>query len=79
MKFDTRYSLGYSKPYADSESGKSEKAFGADGMGGSYAYADPDAQVGYAYVTNKHGVYPNDDPREKSIRDAMYRCIQRLD
>jgi len=78
LKFNTRYSLGYSKPYADSESGKSEKAFGTDGMGGSYAYADPDTQVGFAYVTNKHGYYPNDDPREKSIRDAMYRCIQRL-
>ena len=47
-------------------------------MGGSYAYADPDAQVGFTYVTNKHGYYPDDDPREKSIRDAMYRCIQGL-
>ena len=79
LKFNTRYSLGYSKPYAVSESGKSEKAFGTDGMGGSYAYADPDAQVGFAYVTNKHGYYPYDDPREKAIRDAMYRCIHILD
>ena len=47
-------------------------------MGGSYAYADPDAQIGFAHVTNKYGYYPDDDPREKSIRDAMCRCIQGL-
>jgi len=78
LKFDTRYSVGYSIPYDDPKSTKSKRAFGTDGMGGSYAYADPDVQIGFAYVTNNHGYYPNDDPREKSIRDAMYRCIQRL-
>jgi len=78
LKFNTRYSLGYSKPYAESESGKSKRAFGTDGMGGSYAYTNPDAQIGFAYVTNTHGYYPNDDPRDKSIRDAIYNCIQKL-
>ena len=58
---------------------KNEKAFGTGGIGGSYAFADPGAQVGYVYVTNTHGAYPYDDPREKSIRDSMYHCIQRLD
>jgi hypothetical protein len=47
-------------------------------MSDSYVYGGPDAQIGFAYVTNKHGYYPDDDPREKSIRDAMYRCIQGL-
>jgi CubicO group peptidase (beta-lactamase class C family) len=78
LKFDTRYSVGYSIPYDDPNSSKSKRAFGTDGMGGSYAYADPDTQIGFAYITNHHGYYPNDDPREKSIRDAIYRCIKKL-
>ena len=38
---------------------------------GSFAFADPDAQVGYAYAMNKVGGYMWDDPREKSLRDAF--------
>lgn len=50
-------------------------AFGMPGTGGSFAFADPDKRVGYAYVMNKCGFYPVDDPREKAIRDAVYRCL----
>lgn len=44
---------------------------------GSFAFADPDARLGYAYVMNKLDFYFNDDPREKSLRDAVYRAIRR--
>jgi hypothetical protein len=33
---------------------------------------------GYAYVMNKLDFYLTDDPREKALRDAVYRAIARL-
>jgi hypothetical protein len=47
------------------------------GAGGSFGFADPDARLGYAYVMNKTDFYMFDDPREKSLRDAIHRAINR--
>ena len=58
--------------------GSSQRAFGTPGAGGSFAFADPDARLGYAYVMNKLDFYLFDDPREKPLRDAVYRAINRL-
>lgn len=71
------FSLGFMRPGPDVWFGSSERALGAPGAGGSFAFADPDAQVGYAYVMNRLGFYLVDDPREKSLRDALYRAIAR--
>jgi len=71
------FSLGFMRPGPDVWFGSSEKALGAPGAGGSFAFADPDARVGYAYVMNRLGFYLVDDPREKSLRDALYRAIER--
>ena len=79
LGIDTYFSLGYAKPGPDISFGSSRKAFGTPGLGGSFAFADPDAQVGFAYAMTKMGYYIKDDPREKSLRDAMYRCIKRLE
>jgi hypothetical protein len=43
-----------------------------------FAFADPDARLGYAYVMNKTDFYMFDDPREKALRDAVYRAIAAL-
>jgi CubicO group peptidase (beta-lactamase class C family) len=51
---------------------------GAPGAGGSFAFADPDARLGYAYLMNKLDFYYADDPREKSLRDEVYRAIARI-
>jgi CubicO group peptidase (beta-lactamase class C family) len=72
------FSLGFLRPGPDVWFGSSERAFGAPGAGGSFAFADPDARVGYAYVMNKLDFYLTDDPREKPLRDAVYRAIARL-
>jgi len=72
------FSLGFLRPGPDVEFGSSERAVGAPGAGGSFAFADPDAKLGYAYVMNKMDFYLSDDPREKALRDAVYRAIARL-
>ena len=71
--------LGFLRPGADSAFGSSPRAFGAPGAGGSFAFADPDAHLGYAYVMNKMDYYMIDDPREKPLRDAIYDTIATLD
>jgi CubicO group peptidase (beta-lactamase class C family) len=77
LKTDIRYWLGLEKPFDGFPFGTSSKAFGTFGVGGSFAFADPDAEVGYAYVTNKLGFYKWGDPREKSVRDAFYNCLKK--
>jgi CubicO group peptidase (beta-lactamase class C family) len=47
-------------------------SFGAPGAGGSIGFADPKAQIGYAYVTNRMGVMMGGDPRDVALRDALY-------
>jgi CubicO group peptidase (beta-lactamase class C family) len=69
------YSLGYLRPGPNVRFGSTPRAFGAPGAGGSFGFADPDARLGYAYVMNKLDFYLLDDPREKALRDAIYRAI----
>lgn len=71
------FSLGFLRPGPEVEFGSSELAFGAPGAGGSFGFADPDARLGYAYVMNRLDFYLV-DPREKALRDAVYRAIGRL-
>jgi CubicO group peptidase (beta-lactamase class C family) len=53
--------------------GRSSKAFGHPGAGGSHAFADPENKIAFAYVLNQmeQSLLPN----EKSLRlvDAIYR------
>lgn len=75
----TYFSLGFLRPGPSVQFGSSERAFGGPGAGGSFGFADPDAHLGYAYVMNKLDFYLMDDPREKALRDALYRAIRRLE
>ncbi|MGO8946361.1 MAG: serine hydrolase domain-containing protein [Ktedonobacterales bacterium] len=75
LRVETIFSLGYAKPFPAFRFGLGEEAFGTPGAGGSFCFADPAAQIGFAYGMNKMGFYLWDDPREKSLRDAVYRCI----
>ena len=73
------FSLGFLRPGPESFFGSSPRAFGSPGAGGSFAFADPDARLGYAYVMNRLDFYLENDPREKPLRDAIYRAMARLD
>jgi CubicO group peptidase (beta-lactamase class C family) len=78
LKMETRYSFGFSRPSRGMPFGSGPTAFGCPGAGGSFGMADPEEQLGFAYVTNKMGFRIFDDVREKAIRDACYRCLSAL-
>ena len=71
------YSLGFLRPGFQIAFGSSPRAFGVPGAGGPFAFADPDAQLGYAYVTNEMDFYFVDDPREMALREAIARAVAR--
>jgi CubicO group peptidase (beta-lactamase class C family) len=71
------FSLGFLRPGPELSFGTSQRAFGSPGAGGSFAFADPDARLGYAYVMNRMSFHLIDDPREKPLRDAVHRAIAR--
>lgn len=68
--------LGFLRPGPELLFGSTQRAFGAPGAGGSFAFADPDARLGYAYVMNYFDFHLSNDPREKALRDAIYRAIR---
>jgi CubicO group peptidase (beta-lactamase class C family) len=75
LKAQKSYSLGFNRPSGAFRFGSGEKCFGTIGAGGSFGFADPEVQVGFAYAPNKMGFHVWDDPREKVLRDAVYRCL----
>ena len=78
LHVDISYSLGFAKPSKLLRFGSSERAFGVPGSGGSFAYADPDLELGYAYAPNRFAYRFFDDPREKALRDAVQRSLSRM-
>jgi CubicO group peptidase (beta-lactamase class C family) len=78
LRTDASFSLGFARPGPGFWFGSSERAFGHPGAGGSFAFADPDLGLSFAYAPNRLGHYLRDDPREKALRDELYRCVERL-
>ena len=72
MKADgIQFSLGFMKSTAAWPFG-SARSFGSPGAGGSLGFADPEAGIGYAYVTSQMGTALTGDPRDVALRDALY-------
>ena len=70
IKGDVQFSLGFMKPNSGFPFG-SASSFGHPGAGGSLGFADPEAQLGYAYVPNLKGVTMGGDPRDVALRHAL--------
>jgi CubicO group peptidase (beta-lactamase class C family) len=49
-------------------------AFGHPGAGGSLGFADPEARLGFGYVTNRMGRSIEVDARPQALIDALYAC-----
>ena len=78
MKADgIQFSLGFMKSTAAWPFG-SARSFGSPGAGGSLGFADPEAGIGYAYVTSQMGTALTGDPRDVALRDALYSALQLL-
>ena len=76
LRNDIRFYLGFMRPTDFFSFGSDGRSFGYAGAGGSFCFADPTAQVGYAYAMTKVGYHLVGDPREEALRKAFYRCIR---
>jgi CubicO group peptidase (beta-lactamase class C family) len=75
MKTEIQFSLGFCKPSPTSPFGH-PGSFGHPGAGGSFGFADPEAEIGYAYVTNRMGTTLPFDPRDVALRAAMSSTVE---
>jgi CubicO group peptidase (beta-lactamase class C family) len=74
IKGEAMFSLGFMKPSKSIPFG-SPSSFGSPGAGGAMGFADPQAGIGYAYVTSQMGTSLSGDPRDVALRDALYAAI----
>jgi CubicO group peptidase (beta-lactamase class C family) len=70
VKGEMRFSLGFAKPGPSGPFGH-PGSFGHPGAGGSFGFADPEAGISYAYVTNRMGTTLPFDPRDVALRNAL--------
>jgi CubicO group peptidase (beta-lactamase class C family) len=70
LKGEVKFSLGFMKSSPVWPFGH-PGAFGSPGAGGSFGYADPEAGLGYAYVTSRMGTSLTGDPRDVALRTAL--------
>ncbi|MFN2427107.1 MAG: serine hydrolase domain-containing protein [Candidatus Binatia bacterium] len=75
LRLRTRFGLGFMLSQPGCELGPNEGAFGHPGAGGSVAFADPKARVGFSYVMNRMGPYILVDPRASALINAFYGCL----
>lgn len=75
MKIPAPWSCGFLRN-ALQVYGPSENAFGHSGWGGSFAFADPDNGIGFAYTMNKMGRDLIGDPRAVALVNALYQDLR---
>jgi CubicO group peptidase (beta-lactamase class C family) len=77
LKGEVQFALGFMKP-SDTLRFGSVRSFGSPGTGGALGFADPDAGIGYGYVTSQMGTVFSGDPRDLALRDALYAALGSL-
>lgn len=78
LRREMTFSLGYCKPSPSFDFGSSGRAYGTPGAGGSFGFADPDLQLGFAYVMNRMDFYLVADPRETALSRAAVAAAARV-
>ena len=68
------FSLGFMKSCPTFRFGGA-KSYGSPGAGGAMGLADPEARLGYAYVTSQMGTTLTGDPRDVALSKAVYACL----
>jgi CubicO group peptidase (beta-lactamase class C family) len=76
LKGEVQFSLGFMKPCDNWRFG-GPHSFGSPGTGGALGFADPDAGIGYGYVTSRMGVTFTGDARDVALRQALYASLRR--
>jgi CubicO group peptidase (beta-lactamase class C family) len=71
---ETCFGLGYALQPSLAP-GAGPRCFGHPGAGGALAFADPDAQLGFAYVMNAMQFNMEGDPRSMALVKATYDCL----
>ncbi len=71
----SRYGLGFTlQPML--APGAAPGSFGHPGAGGSLGFADPEARLGFGYVTTRMKFDPTGDERTKGLVAAVYRSLR---
>ena len=76
LQVQTRFGLGFELNLPNGHLGQ-EGAFGHSGAGGSLAFADPKAEIAFAYVMNQMQLVASDDPRTLSLIAAVHESLKR--
>ena len=74
LKGEVQFSLGFMKPCENWRFG-GPRSFGSPGTGGALGFADPEAGIGYGYVTSRMGMTFTGDPRDVALREALYSAL----
>jgi CubicO group peptidase (beta-lactamase class C family) len=70
----SRFGLGFQLTQPERPIGPNPGTFGHFGAGGSLGFCDPQAGIGFGYVTGQMG--PRwQNPRNAALLDALYRCV----
>ncbi|GLW63413.1 esterase [Actinomadura rubrobrunea] len=70
----SRFGLGFQLTQPERPLGPNPRSFGHFGAAGSLGFCDPDAEVGFGYVTNQMSMgWQN--PRNRALIDALYSCL----
>jgi len=71
----TRFALGFVLPPEGMGALSRKPIFGHPGAGGSFAFADTEARVGFGYVMNQMGTGMSPDARSLRLIDALYASL----
>jgi CubicO group peptidase (beta-lactamase class C family) len=72
----SRFGLGFMMTQPMIPFGPNPRAFGHPGAGGSIAFADPDAQLGFAYTMNQMQTGLGGDARGFALIGAVYAALR---